>query len=94
MLPISERFADYARKVAAQLDAAGLRCETDLRPEKVGYKIRQAQLQKVPYMLVVGEKEETDGTVSVRSRSDGDKGAMALAGFIALAQEEVRTKKK
>ncbi|MCI9194837.1 MAG: threonine--tRNA ligase [Angelakisella sp.] len=94
VLPISERFADYARKVAAQLDAAGLRCETDLRPEKVGYKIRQAQLQKVPYMLVVGEKEETDGTVSVRSRSDGDKGAMALAGFIALAQEEVRTKKK
>ena len=94
VLPISERFADYARKVAAQLDAAGLRCETDLRPEKVGYKIRQAQLQKVPYMLVVGEKEETDGTVSVRSRSDGDKGAMALASFIALAQEEVRTKKK
>ncbi len=94
VLPISERFADYARKVAAQLDAAGLRCETDLRPEKVGYKIRQAQLQKVPYMLVVGEKEEIDGTVSVRSRSDGDKGAMALAGFIALAQEEVRTKKK
>ena len=94
VLPISERFADYARKVAAQLDAAGLRGETDLRPEKVGYKIRQAQLQKVPYMLVVGEKEETDGTVSVRSRSDGDKGAMALAGFIALAQEEVRTKKK
>ena len=94
VLPISERFADYAQKVAAELDAAGLRCETDLRPEKVGYKIRQAQLQKVPYMLVVGEKEETDGTVSVRSRSDGDKGAMALAGFIALAQEEVRTKKK
>ncbi len=94
VLPISEKFADYAQKVAADLDAAGLRCETDLRPEKVGYKIRQAQMQKVPYMLVVGEKEETDGTVSVRSRSEGDKGAMALRDFIAMAQEEVRTRAK
>ncbi len=92
VLPISERFAGYAQKVAAQLDAAGLRCETDLRPEKVGYKIRQAQLQKVPYMLVVGEKEEADGTVAVRSRSGGDKGTMALGEFIAAAQEEVRTR--
>ena len=91
-LPISEKFADYAQKVAAELDAAGLRCETDLRPEKVGYKIRQAQLQKVPYMLVVGEKEEADGTVAVRSRSGGDKGTMALGEFIAAAQEEVRTR--
>ena len=92
VLPISEKFADYAQKVAAELDAAGLRCETDLRPEKVGYKIRQAQLQKVPYMLVVGEKEEADGTVAVRSRSGGDKGTMALGEFIAAAQEEVRTR--
>ena len=94
VLPISEKFADYARKVAEQLDAAGLRCETDLRPEKVGYKIRQAQLQKVPYMLVVGEKEEADGTVSVRSRNQGDKGAMALKDFIAAAQEEIKTRAK
>ncbi len=94
VLPISERFAGYAQKVAAQLDAAGLRCETDLRPEKVGYKIRQAQMQKIPYMLVVGEKEEADGTVSVRSRNAGDKGAMALSEFIAAAQEEVRTRAK
>ncbi len=94
VLPISEKFADYAQKVAAQLDAAGLRCETDLRPEKVGYKIRQAQMQKIPYMLVVGEKEEADGTVSVRSRNAGDKGAMALSEFIAAAQEEVRTRAK
>ena len=92
VLPISEKFAGYAQKVAEQLDAAGLRCETDLRPEKVGYKIRQAQLQKVPYMLVVGEKEEADGTVAVRSRSGGDKGTMALGEFIAAAQEEVRTR--
>ncbi len=94
VLPISEKFAGYAQKVAEQLDAAGLRCETDLRPEKVGYKIRQAQLQKVPYMLVVGEKEEAEGTVSVRSRNEGDKGAMALDAFIAAAQEEVRTRAK
>ena len=94
VLPISEKFAGYAQKVAADLDAAGLRCETDLRPEKVGYKIRQAQMQKVPYMLVVGEKEETDGTVSVRSRGEGDKGAMALRDFIAMAQEEVRARAK
>ncbi len=94
VLPISEKFADYAQKVAEQLDAAGLRCETDLRPEKVGYKIRQAQMQKIPYMLVVGEKEEADGTVSVRSRNAGDKGAMALSEFIAAAQEEVRTRAK
>ena len=92
VLPISERFADYAKQVEAELTAAGLRCETDLRPEKVGYKIRQAQLQKVPYMLVVGEKEEADGTVSVRSRSQGDKGAMSLRDFIAAAQEEIRTR--
>ena len=94
VLPISEKFAGYAQKVAEQLDTAGLRCETDLRPEKVGYKIRQAQLQKVPYMLVVGEKEEAEGTVSVRSRNEGDKGAMALDAFIAAAQEEVRTRAK
>ena len=92
VLPISERFAGYAKQVEAELTAAGLRCETDLRPEKVGYKIRQAQLQKVPYMLVVGEKEEADGTVSVRSRSQGDKGAMSLRDFIAAAQEEIRTR--
>ncbi len=92
VLPISERFAGYAKQVEAELTAAGLRCETDLRPEKVGYKIRQAQLQKVPYMLVVGEKEEADGTVSVRSRSQGDKGAMSLRDFIAAAREEIRTR--
>ncbi len=92
VLPISERFAGYAKQVEAELTAAGLRCETDLRPEKVGYKIRQAQLQKVPYMLVVGEKEEADGTVSVRSRSQGDKGAMSLKDFIAAAREEIRTR--
>ncbi|MCI9528346.1 MAG: threonine--tRNA ligase [Angelakisella sp.] len=92
VLPISERFAGYAKQVEAELTAAGLRCETDLRPEKVGYKIRQAQLQKVPYMLVVGEKEEADGTVSVRSWSQGDKGAMSLKDFIAAAREEIRTR--
>ena len=94
VLPISEKYAEYAGKVADRLTAAGLRCETDLRPEKVGYKIRQAQLQKVPYMLVVGEKEETSGTVSVRARSGEDKGSMPLEEFVAAAVEEVRTKGK
>ncbi len=92
VIPISEKYNDYVAKVAAALDEAGLRVEQDLRPEKVGYKIRQAQLQKIPYMLIVGEKEEADGTVSVRSRKDGDKGAVALEEFIAAAKEEVRTR--
>ena len=82
---ISDYLAEFGRKL-------GLRVEQDLRPEKVGYKIRQAQLQKIPYMLIVGEKEEADGTVSVRSRKDGDKGAVALEEFIAAAKEEVRTR--
>ena len=92
VIPISEKYNDYVAKVAAALDEAGLRVEQDLRTEKVGYKIRQAQLQKIPYMLIVGEKEEADGTVSVRSRKDGDKGAVALEEFIAAAKEEVRTR--
>ena len=93
VLPISERFNGYAEKVREALDGAGIRVELDLRPEKVGYKIRQAQLQKIPYMLVVGEKEEADGTVSVRSRKDGDKGVMKLEDFLAAAQEEIASRR-
>jgi threonyl-tRNA synthetase len=93
VIPVSEKFNDYAEKVRKALDDAGMRVELDLRPEKIGYKIRQAQLQKIPYMLVVGEKEESDGTVSVRSRKDGDKGAMSLDAFLAAAQEEIDSKK-
>ncbi len=92
VLPISERHHEYAEKVAAQLQEAGLRVEADLRNEKIGYKIREAQLQKTPYMLVVGDKEAETGTVSVRGRKDGDLGSMALAGFSAQACEESKNR--
>ena len=92
VLPISERHHEYAEKVAAELEAAGLRVEADLRNEKIGYKIREAQLQKTPYMLVVGDKEAETGTVSVRSRKDGDLGAMAVADFAAKAVEQDKSR--
>ena len=92
VLPISERHHEYAEKVAAELEAAGLRVEADLRNEKIGYKIREAQLQKTPYMLVVGDKEAETGTVSVRSRKDGDIGAMAVAEFAAKAVEQDKSR--
>jgi threonyl-tRNA synthetase len=79
VLPVSERFLDYARGVAAELAAAGLRAEVDESNEKLGYKIRQAQVHKVPYMLVVGEKEQAAGTVSLRERAGGDLGPVATA---------------
>src|SRR5439155_4123071 len=75
VLPIADRHLKYAGSVRGQLAAAGLRVEVDDRQEKIGYKIREAQLQKVPYMLVVGDREATEGTVSVRSRTSGDRGA-------------------
>lgn len=74
---------DYAEQVKKSLDEAGIRTELDKRAEKIGYKIREAQTAKIPYMLVVGQKEEEDGTVSVRSREAGDQGAKALDTFIA-----------
>ena len=72
IVPISEKFHDYAQQVQQQLDSQGIRVEGDYRAEKMGYKIREAQLQKIPYMLVVGEKEQSEGNVSVRSRSEGE----------------------
>jgi threonyl-tRNA synthetase len=92
VLPISDRHLDYARRALAQLTAAGIRAELDDRQEKIGYKIREAQLQKVPYMLVTGDREAAEGTVSVRSRSAGDLGARPLETFIASALDEIRTK--
>ena len=94
VLPISENLADKAKEIEAALQAAGLRVSTDLRSEKIGYKIREAQLEKVPYMLVVGNKEAESGTVSVRSRKQADMGSMPLDEFISLALEEIETKKK
>jgi threonyl-tRNA synthetase len=93
VLPIADRHREYAAGIRDQLAAAGLRVELDDRQEKIGYKIREAQLQKVPYMLVVGDREAADGTVSVRSRSGGDLGARSVSAFIADALEETRGKK-
>ncbi len=94
ILPIGDRQEEYANAVAEQLRAQGLRVEVDDRREKIGYKIREAQLEKVPYMLVVGDKEVESNTVAVRSRSAGDKGAMSLDDFMAAVLEEVRTRAK
>ena len=76
-----------------QLTEAGLRVELDARQEKIGYKIREAQLQKVPYMLVVGDREVADGTVAVRARGSGDQGAQDVSAFARAALEEVRRKR-
>ena len=82
VLPISDKYADYAKTVLEELEEAGIRAELDTRSEKIGYKIREAQTQKIPYMLVVGQKEEEEGNVSVRSRFAGDEGSDSTAGFI------------
>ncbi len=92
MLPISDKYEAYAKQVEAALDDAGIRVESDLRSEKIGYKIREAQLKKIPYMLVVGQKEEEAGLVSVRSRVNGDEGQKSLPDFLAALQEEINTK--
>jgi threonyl-tRNA synthetase len=92
VLPIADRHLDYAASVRAALEAAGLQAELDGRQEKIGYKIRQAQLQKVPYMLVVGDREVEERRVAVRSRSGGDLGSRSLDEFIAAAQDEIRRK--
>jgi threonyl-tRNA synthetase len=89
VMPISDRHVEYASGVRDQLAAAGLRVELDDRYEKIGYKIREAQLQKVPYMLVVGDREAAEGTVSVRSRSGGDLGARAVSAFVTDALDEI-----
>ncbi|MBR6793175.1 MAG: threonine--tRNA ligase [Clostridia bacterium] len=94
VLPISERTMDKSVEVYQKLRDAGLRVELDERNEKIGYKIREAQLQKIPYMVIIGEKEAEAGTVSVRSRHDGDLGSMPVDDFIALIKEVIETKAK
>ena len=91
ILPIADAHVDYANEVKAKLEDVGVRVELDDRNEKIGYKIREAQLQKVPYMLILGDKEKEAGTVGVRSRKDGDIGAMDLDEFIAKIVEEIDT---
>ena len=92
VLPISDKYMEYGEKVKAALEAANIRTEIDTRAEKIGYKIREARLQKIPYMLVVGAKEEEENTVSVRSRAAGDEGARSLDMFIADILKEIETK--
>ena len=93
ILPITDRSMDYAKDVAAKLETAGVRTEVDERNEKLGFKIREAQMEKVPYKLVVGDKEAENGTVAVRTR-DADKGAMPLEDFLTKLQEEIASKSK
>lgn len=92
VLPISEKYEDYARSVRGELRKNGVLAEVDNRSEKIGFKIREARLAKIPYMLVVGEKEEADGLVSVRSRFAGDEGQKSLAEFTSQICEEIRTR--
>ncbi|MGE0703755.1 MAG: threonine--tRNA ligase, partial [Vicinamibacterales bacterium] len=92
VLPIADRHVEYAEQVRSRLAEAGLRVEVDARQEKVSYKIREAQLQKVPYMLVVGDRESAEGTVAVRARAGGDLGASPVAAFIERARSEIQQK--
>jgi threonyl-tRNA synthetase len=94
VLPIADRHFEYGRRVQARLAAAGLRIEGDERQEKIGYKIRGAQLQKIPYMLVIGDREAAEGTVAVRHRADGDLGSRSVEEFAQLAGDEVRARRR
>ncbi len=92
ILPVSEKQKEYAEKLNKQLEDLDIRAEADLRSEKVGYKIREAQLQKIPYMLVVGDKEMESGSVSVRDRKEGDVGVMKFEDFLSKIQDEIKNK--
>ena len=92
ILPITDRAHDYAKQIESKLSAAGVRTESDLRSEKLGYKIREAQMQKIPYMLVVGDRDMENGTVSVRTRGGVDLGAMSVDAFMGKCLTEIATK--
>ena len=92
VIPVSERHLEYAESVRKMLSGNGRRVETDERNEKLGYKIRQAQLEKVPYMLIVGDKEVEGGTVSIRSRKNGDMGSMKAEDFSESLKKEIEDK--
>ena len=93
IIPVSERFAEYGQRVENELRTHGFRVAGDYRPEKIGYKIREAQLEKIPYMLVVGEKEQSADTVAVRDRVDGDLGAMTIAELVKRLTDEVNERR-
>lgn len=90
VIPVSERHYDYAKKISEELNEQDFRVETDYRSEKIGYKIREAQLQKIPYMLVVGDKEVESGALAVRARKEGDIGSMSVADFVQKLAEEIK----
>ena len=92
LLPIADRHHDYAFEVAKKLEAKGIRCEVDTRSEKTGYKIREAQLQKIPYMLLMGDKDIEGNCVSVRKRGEGDIGAMGVDEFVEMAAKQIESK--
>jgi len=94
IMTITDRADEAAKKLFEQLDAVGIRAEMDLRNEKIGFKIREAQMAKIPYMLVLGDKEVENGVAAVRSRKDGDLGTMTHADLIAKLLEEISTKAK
>lgn len=93
VLPISDKFMDYSKEVMDKLRKAGIRCEIDARNEKTNYKIREARNERVPYMIIIGEKEKTRGDISVRSRKNGDEGSTSLKEFITRVQKENKEKK-
>ena len=94
ILPVTDRAKEYAENIKQKLDDMDVRVTVDNRNEKIGYKIRQAQLEKVPYFFIVGDKEVEDGTVSLRSRKDGDLGASALDAVVDKIMKEIVTKAK
>jgi threonyl-tRNA synthetase len=93
VLPVSDPFSDYAAEVARRLKAAGIRAEVDDQDAKLGYKIREAEVQKIPYMLIVGKQEVGGGTVSVRRHGEGDLGKLSLEDVTAKMQQEIQEKK-
>ena len=94
VLPITDRAHEYAKELSAKLNGLNIHAETDCRSEKLGYKIREAQMQKIPYMLVIGDRDMENGTVSVRTRKGEDLGAMTPDEFIAKCLMEIATKSK
>ncbi|MGN0143963.1 MAG: His/Gly/Thr/Pro-type tRNA ligase C-terminal domain-containing protein, partial [Clostridium sp.] len=90
ILPISDKFNDYAQSVRKKLNESGIRVELDDRSEKIGYKIREARNERVPYIVIIGEKEQTEKNISLRSRKNGDEGAVDINKFIETVEEEVR----
>ena len=93
VMSLTDRTGDYATEIADSLKMAGIRATTDIRSEKIGYKIREAQMEKIPYMIIVGDKEKEEKTLSVRHRKDGDLGSFTLADFTAKVVDEDKSKK-